>query len=45
MTTPAPPAAPSPDVPGLLDPAALEVARTSAALHQLAQQLWDRDDA
>jgi hypothetical protein len=26
-----------------LDPAALEVARTSAALHQLAQQIWERE--
>jgi hypothetical protein len=28
-----------------LDPASMEAARTSAALHQLAQQIWDRDGA
>lgn len=27
------------------DPAAMEAARTSAALYQLAQQVWDREDA
>lgn len=36
--------APRPEpVPLGSDPAALEVARTSAALHQLAQQIWDRE--
>lgn len=40
---PAPERAAAADETGL-DPAALEVARTSAALHQLAQQIWDRDD-
>ncbi len=28
----------------LLDDAALQAARTSAALQQLAQQIWERDE-